>query len=900
MRWLLLNAFLLFVASAASDDCKLAQDLAASGIKSNFVQCKAEPCNPDSVDVTDAAECAATAHCFVVGEKCSSKILLPSNLKKDDDFSSLVSAEKSNIDQRFFNTGGNTGMGGPNFLPSCQPYPIGCNIHINNPASILEALEPPVDIPYCLRIPCDQMMPSLELDRRACVRRPGCYYDTELANMRQLVGQQVLAGVPVCQMAIRNHNFQKDIVSEKMSDGSSFNGLYSKCYLKRNPLTPNPGCVMISSLEYFGFKPKRAGWEGITEQECLFIDGCPTAQGCMLPSATSSIRVRSATVDTTRPLTAKEKYGQPMCQPFEMDMSNPDSFVADYNQCMQSGCVVDDSVGANEVMTALYQIIQKAPGLNQMQKLQVLQKVIQGDVGPHNIQEAIKNMGNSGNCNLQQLLAGLMGNNGGNLGGGMPDLSGLSNLLGGLPNLGGSMQDLGSLLGGGSQTGGSQTGFVAPFSLELGDDDDEDEDGSEGRFFLGGDQTSGVPTFPNSGGNTGSGPDIGSLLSMGTGLPTGAQAGNPFAGLTGGNPFGGNTGNPFGGNTGNPFGGNTGNPFGGNTGNPFGGNTGNPFGGNTGNPFGGNTGNPFGGNPFAQGQGGINNILAGLGMTGSGLPGGMNFGGCPYAPFSLAGLPALKGRFTGCCDRNLCFYPRTTILQQHSGIASYYGQWGSWSECSVTCGGGRQERKRKCVTINDEPCEAIEGASSTEEKICNDQQCPVMTNWGAWSACSVTCGVGVRERFRQCLPVGASCTGAVREDQECAASTPCPVFGEWSSFSACSSDCGEGTKTRTRPCVANCDTTTPNDLEEEISCYTVNGKVTWESTACEAFPKCWTEVTKACIKTDGTPGCCGADFHSVTELQRCTKGTCMFCEMVQYQKFCKPERLNIQKVWTGA
>lgn len=61
------------------------------------------------------------------------------------------------------------------------------------------------------------MMPSLELDRNACVRRPGCYYDSELANMRQLVGQQVLAGVPVCQLAIRNRDFQEKVAQEKMS-----------------------------------------------------------------------------------------------------------------------------------------------------------------------------------------------------------------------------------------------------------------------------------------------------------------------------------------------------------------------------------------------------------------------------------------------------------------------------------------------------------------------------------------------------------------------------------------------------------------------------------------------------------------------------------------------------------
>merc|ERR1712032_346791 len=263
---------------------------------------------------------------------------------------------------------------------------------------------------------------------------------------------------------------------------------------------------------------------------------------------------------------------------------------------------------------------------------------------------------------------------------------------------------------------------------------------------------------------------------------------------------------------------------------------------------------------------------------------------CPFAPFSLAGLPALKGRFTGCCDRNLCFYPRTTILQQHSGIASYYGHWGAWSECSVTCGGGRQSRKRNCVSINNEPCEAMEGTSDTEEKICNDNTCPMMSNWGAWSGCSVTCGIGVQERFRKCMPAGANCQGDLREQRECAAASACPVFGEWGAFTDCNSDCGPGMKTRTRPCMANCDTVVSSELTESNSCYTVNGKPVKKVQGCLPFPNCYTKVSLQCLKSDGSPGCCGDTFESKTEMKRCMSGTCQFCESVEYAKYCSALR----------
>ena len=51
-------------------------------------------------------------------------------------------------------------------------------------------------------------------------------------------------------------------------------------------------------------------------------------------------------------------------------------------------------------------------------------------------------------------------------------------------------------------------------------------------------------------------------------------------------------------------------------------------------------------------------------------------------------------------------------------VAANWGQWGSWGGCSATCGGGRQQRIRRCVGGN-----TCVGANS-QFRDCNTQNCP--------------------------------------------------------------------------------------------------------------------------------------------------------------------------------
>jgi len=140
-----------------------------------------------------------------------------------------------------------------------------------------------------------------------------------------------------------------------------------------------------------------------------------------------------------------------------------------------------------------------------------------------------------------------------------------------------------------------------------------------------------------------------------------------------------------------------------------------------------------------------------------------------------------------------------------------YGTWGAWSKygaCSKTCGGGEQKRTRAC-TRKPAPYSLCYGAGS-ETQACNTQACAVNGNWGDWGAygkCSKSCGGGVQERSRSCdnpapSSGGSACAGENKETQACNAGG-CPVngnWGDWGAYGACSTTCGAGVQERSRPC----------------------------------------------------------------------------------------------------
>ena len=132
------------------------------------------------------------------------------------------------------------------------------------------------------------------------------------------------------------------------------------------------------------------------------------------------------------------------------------------------------------------------------------------------------------------------------------------------------------------------------------------------------------------------------------------------------------------------------------------------------------------------------------------------------------------------------------------------GAWGSWSSCSLTCGGGEEKRHRSVqveVAYGGKACDALEDTAA-----CKQQACPVdcvATAWTAWSECSHSCGQGTETRSRRVTVSaahGGKDCGALSQSQTCN-SGPCPIhcdvtaFGAWSQ---CSKTCGTGFQTRTR------------------------------------------------------------------------------------------------------
>ncbi|XP_063682344.1 A disintegrin and metalloproteinase with thrombospondin motifs adt-1-like [Bolinopsis microptera] len=139
-----------------------------------------------------------------------------------------------------------------------------------------------------------------------------------------------------------------------------------------------------------------------------------------------------------------------------------------------------------------------------------------------------------------------------------------------------------------------------------------------------------------------------------------------------------------------------------------------------------------------------------------------------------------------------------------------WSEFGSWFNCSESCGGGSQNRSRTCTN----PIPAHKGrncvGTATQIKTCNNRPCSIDGEWaefGSWSICSKPCGEGKQIRNRTCTnPApdhgGKQCPGPILQSQICN-SKPCPVNGEWSTFgiwSRCSKTCGGGNQTRSRNC----------------------------------------------------------------------------------------------------
>nr|XP_039257221.1 ADAMTS-like protein 4 [Styela clava] len=132
--------------------------------------------------------------------------------------------------------------------------------------------------------------------------------------------------------------------------------------------------------------------------------------------------------------------------------------------------------------------------------------------------------------------------------------------------------------------------------------------------------------------------------------------------------------------------------------------------------------------------------------------------------------------------------------------------------CSKSCAEGRQTILIKCVTretrniVDDKYCNGLARPPFLVQR-CNRQACPAYYNFGKWSECSRSCGVGRRSRRVSCrqlfygnfsAPVSPKRCRKLRRPishQQCAVQE-CPSWKIRSEWSKCNVECGIGRQTR--------------------------------------------------------------------------------------------------------
>ncbi|XP_037550345.1 A disintegrin and metalloproteinase with thrombospondin motifs 7 [Nematolebias whitei] len=147
----------------------------------------------------------------------------------------------------------------------------------------------------------------------------------------------------------------------------------------------------------------------------------------------------------------------------------------------------------------------------------------------------------------------------------------------------------------------------------------------------------------------------------------------------------------------------------------------------------------------------------------------------------------------------------------------YFWKYGSWSECSVTCGTGVQRQTVYCV-------EKMTGLA--EERLCdpstrpddNHTSCtkdPCPATWwvGDWQKCSASCGsLGLAKRIVLCIQAvsadrqkalhPSNCEHLPKPESISACNTHTPCQADWvtGSWSMCSQTCGTGFRYRNVTC----------------------------------------------------------------------------------------------------
>jgi len=149
----------------------------------------------------------------------------------------------------------------------------------------------------------------------------------------------------------------------------------------------------------------------------------------------------------------------------------------------------------------------------------------------------------------------------------------------------------------------------------------------------------------------------------------------------------------------------------------------------------------------------------------------------------FGGRPCPILREVHACNTHAC--PEDCVMQS-------YGAWGS---CDVDCGGGQQARHRDIgqnATYGGKQC-----GHRIDYQSCNTHSCTVdcKVQWGGWSACTRSCGGGQSSRTGTIVVLpkygGKLCRSSLNQGTTCNRS-PCPLHCESvaGSWGPCSKSCG--------------------------------------------------------------------------------------------------------------
>jgi sugar lactone lactonase YvrE len=113
------------------------------------------------------------------------------------------------------------------------------------------------------------------------------------------------------------------------------------------------------------------------------------------------------------------------------------------------------------------------------------------------------------------------------------------------------------------------------------------------------------------------------------------------------------------------------------------------------------------------------------------------------------------------------------------------GEWAPWSDCSATCGGGKQTRTRTIMKEKSGNGSVAGCDPLTEERTCNTQACApnvpnvdcAVTEWSEWSACDAACNqVGTSTRTaKSTIPKSGSGADCVMTQTKSCSGVQCPV-----------------------------------------------------------------------------------------------------------------------------